>query len=70
MIERLFLDGGIINVDLFDDFDKVIKVVMENLNKKINIGIRLNYDVGDKVLLRFGFDIGGNDFEKLFNLVS
>lgn len=68
-IERLLLDGGIINVDSLDDFDKVIKVAIENPNKIMNIGIRLNYDVGDKVLSRFGFDIGGNDFENLLNLI-
>lgn len=64
-VERLLLDGGIVNVDSLEDYKKVEKVAKENPNTNIKVGIRLNYDVGDGTLSRFGFDVEDSDFQLL-----
>lgn len=64
-VERLLLDGGIVNIDSLEEFSKIEKIARENPLNSINIGIRLNYDVGDGVTSRFGFDTLGDDFKIL-----
>ena len=36
----------------------------------MNVGVRVNYDVGDGVRSRFGFDVDGEDFDTVFRLIA
>lgn len=69
-VERLLLDGGVVNVDSLEDYKKVERVALENPNNEIKIGIRLNYDVGDGTLSRFGFDVEDSDFKILLKEIN
>jgi diaminopimelate decarboxylase len=70
-VKELLLAGGIVNIDSSDEFN-FIKSIAESLkDKKINIGLRCNYDVGDAVVSRFGLDVESDEFESILaNLTS
>ena len=68
-LEKLLLLGGIVNVDSLDDLELIKIIVNSHLDKQFNLGIRVNYDVGDDVISRFGFDVDSNDFKECLNYV-
>ena len=68
-LEKILLLGGIVNVDSLDDLDLIKNIVDSHLDKQFNLGIRVNYDVGDDVISRFGFDVDSNDFKECLNYV-
>lgn len=59
---QVLLFGGTVNIDNLKEWDTVHRIAMENPEKTLSVGIRLNYDVGDGVVSRFGFDVEGRDF--------
>ncbi len=69
-LERFLLLGGVVNVDSLDDLELIKQVVENNPNKKINLGIRVNYDVGDGVISRFGFDSNSQDFTECLEYIK
>lgn len=71
VLKVFLLSGGTANVDSLDDLELVKDIVKNNPNTKINLAIRVNYDVGDGVISRFGFDASSDDFrECLFYIQS
>ena len=60
---RLLLAGGTVNIDNLEEWDTIHRIAMDNSGKNLCVGIRLNFDVGDGVVSRFGFDVEGRDFE-------
>ena len=69
-LEKFLLLGGIVNIDSLDDLELIKPIVNNNKAKTFKLGIRVNYDVGDNVVSRFGFDIAGNDFEDCLRFVT
>ena len=63
------LKGVTVNIDSIEEAEYIRKIA-EKTNKILNVGIRCNYDVGDGVVSRFGFDIDGDDFTKVFRIVE
>ena len=62
VLKEFLLNGGVANIDSLDDFELVKNIVENNPNKQIRLGIRVNYDVGDGVISRFGIDVDSNEF--------
>lgn len=62
-VEELLLAGGTVNLDSIYELEIIRKLAHSHPNQCLNIGIRCNYDVGDGVLSRFGFDVDGTDFD-------
>ncbi len=62
-VEELLLNGGIVNVDSLDELNKIIHIA-NSTDKIVNIGMRLNFDVEDGVVSRFGFDPNEDNFHK------
>lgn len=61
--------GGIINVDNLAELIELNKrFAFLEVNAKI--GVRLNFDIGNGVVSRFGFDVGGEDYQKMKQLVK
>lgn len=69
-LKRFLLLGGIVNVDSADDLDLIKPVIESNKEKLFRLGVRVNYDVGDDVVSRFGFDVEGDDFRECLNYVT
>ena len=64
IVERFLLLGGTVNVDNIYELTEIVEIANNHANKMLNIGIRCNYDIGDGVISRFGFDVNGHDFEE------
>lgn len=69
-VEQLLVMGGTVNIDSAYEIDLVADIADRYPNHKLNIGIRCNFDVGDGVVSRFGFDIESDDFKKALVLLE
>ncbi len=69
-LERFLLLGGVVNIDSADDLELIKSVIESNPKKTFRLGIRVNYDVGDEVVSRFGFDVEGDDFKECLDYVT
>lgn len=67
-VEQLLVMGGTVNIDSAYEIDLVADIADRHPNHKLNIGIRCNFDVGDGIVSRFGFDIKSEDFKKALSL--
>lgn len=69
-VRELLLGGGVVNIDSLDEFQKICNIAQSLGDKKINIGLRCNYDVGDGVISRFGIDVTEKDFDNILKTIS
>lgn len=67
-VEQLLVMGGTVNIDSAYEIDLVADIADRYPNHKLNVGIRCNFDVGDGVVSRFGFDIESDDFKRALSL--
>ena len=63
-VERFLRLGGTVNVDNADELDLIKSIVERYPKEEFGLGIRVNYDVDDGVVSRFGFDVLGDDFKE------
>lgn len=66
--EYIFM-GVTVNIDSLSEA-KYIEELADKTDKKLNVGIRCNYDVNDGVVSRFGFDVDGDDFNEVLDIVT
>lgn len=69
-LEKFLLLGGVVNIDSLDDLALIKPVISNNLERVFRLGIRVNYDVNDGVISRFGFDVDSNDFKECLKYVT
>lgn len=69
-VEELLLLGGTVNIDSMEELNLIKEISRKNINKKINIGIRCNFDIGDGIISRFGLDINDKNFETAINSIK
>jgi diaminopimelate decarboxylase len=69
-VEELLLNGGIVNIDSLEELKKIVTIAQKNRNKRLKIGMRLNFDVKDGVISRFGFDTNEEDFEDAIKIID
>ena len=69
-VEQLLLAGGTVNIDSIYELGFIKKISENNPEKRLNVGIRCNYDVGDGVVSRFGIDVDSADFDAALDFVS
>lgn len=69
-VKELLLTGGTVNIDSIYEIDNIRSIAESHPDHKLNVGVRLNYDVGDGVLSRFGFDVDGEDFNTVFRCIK
>ncbi|MBQ7170762.1 MAG: diaminopimelate decarboxylase [Clostridia bacterium] len=65
---KALLDGCIVNVDNFDELDLVCRIVNEHPETKFEIGLRVNIDVGQTFISRFGMDT--TELDRAFEIVD
>lgn len=63
-----FLKGAIINVDSIDELSILCETAKKNSERCFKIGIRINLNVGQNFISRFGMD--EDDVEKAFRIVE
>ncbi len=69
-VEELLVMGGTVNLDSVYEIELIRQIAEKYKNHKLNIGIRVNFDVNDGVTSRFGFDIETQDFKNALKLVE
>ena len=67
-VEQLLLLGGTVNLDSVYEIAIIEQIAKKYPNHTLNIGIRCNFDVGDNVLSRFGFDVETVEFAQALAL--
>lgn len=68
-LEKFMILGGVVNIDSLDDLEIIKRIVCSNKGNRFPLGIRVNYDVGDNVISRFGFDAQSDDFNECLKWV-
>ena len=68
-LEEFLLKGVTVNVDSLEEVEYISNIATKT-EKQLNVGIRCNYDVGDGVISRFGFDISSQEFERVLYIVT
>ena len=56
LLEDFILQGGMVNVDNFDELKRILSYARSNSEKKYRFGIRVNIDIGQNFISRFGID--------------
>ena len=69
-LEEFLVAGGTDNIDSLDELEIVKGIVKRHLNITIHLGIRCNYEVGDGVVSRFGFDVDSDEFKEVLYYVQ
>ena len=69
-VEQLLVTGGTVNIDSEYELNIIEKIAKKYPSHTLNVGIRCNFDVGDGVTSRFGFDIESDAFKKALELVN
>lgn len=67
LLHQFMLQGGMVNVDNFEELKRILTYALENPNKKYRFGIRVNIDIGQNFISRFGID--ESDLGKVLALV-
>lgn len=70
ILQSFLLNGGTVNIDSWDELQEILEIAQNNPTNVLNIGVRCNYDVGDGVISRFGFDVDGSDFNNAISLIT
>ena len=67
LMEKALLGGAIINVDNREEALRIVDIAKSNSDKAIKVGLRLNVDVGQGFVSRFGIDADSSDVIDIFN---
>lgn len=70
MLEHCLLNGGLLNIDNFGELEQVCSIAENNPDKKLEIGIRVNFDIGNGLHSRFGLDSENGDFQNTLSIVD
>ena len=69
-VKELLLTGGTINIDEIGELLEIVDFANEHKDHIFNVGLRCNYEVGDGVISRFGFDVDSDDFTKAIEIIK
>lgn len=69
-LKKYIFMGVTVNIDSIEEMIEIERLAQEYKERTFNIGIRCNYDVGDGVVSRFGFDVNGKDFHQAICIVD
>ena len=69
-VEELLINGGTVNIDSIYEIGIIDDIAERHPDITLNVGVRCNYDVGDGVVSRFGFDVYGDEFEQALEFIS
>lgn len=69
-LNEFLVNGGIVNIDNLKELYIIKDILSKNKNTIYKLGVRCNYDVGDGVLSRFGFDVNSEDFNETIKFIN
>lgn len=66
-MEEFLLNGGVVNIDNAAEAERIIALAEANPDKKLTVGIRVNMNVGQNFVSRFGMEAYTEEFDMVFN---
>lgn len=70
IILNILLNGGIVNIDSYNEFEVICKIADENPAMQMRVGVRVNLDTIDGKSSRFGIDTCDEKFPKMLNKIK
>lgn len=70
LMDDMLLNGGIVNIDNKVEAVRVVTIARKNRDKRIKVGLRLNVDVGQGFISRFGIDSDSSEVEEIFDTLN
>jgi len=70
LLEEHLLNEGIVNVDNLEELNRIIEFAQVHTDSIFKLGIRVNINVGQSFISRFGIDVDSDDFEKAVNRIK
>lgn len=70
LLEEHILNGGIVNIDNFDEVKRIIALAEKDLNYMLKIGLRINLDIDASFISRFGLSPESDDFKKTISSIK
>lgn len=67
---EMFLNGGMLHVDNLEELKKICEVANKHKDKQLYLGLRLNINVGQSFVSRFGIDTDSDDLTKAINMIN
>lgn len=68
-MEEHILKNGIVNIDNINEIERVCKLAESNPKRQINIGIRVNFDIGNNLISRFGINTESNSLTEAIEML-
>lgn len=65
-MEDFLLNGGIVNIDNAAEADRIIALAEVNPDRHLTVGIRVNMNVGQNFVSRFGMEAFSEEFDSVF----
>lgn len=62
-------NGGYVNVDNFAEYEELSYMAF-NTRQPISLGVRVNIDIGNDLVSRFGVDVEGQEFDRLMAAIE
>ena len=69
-LEKFLLNGSIVNLDSYAEFDILKMIAKKNPDIMLNIGIRCNFNFSGLPTSRFGIDVTDPAFDSIFEHIS
>ena len=70
MMEKCLLDGCVVNVDNLKELGRITDLAKNNPASTLRVGIRLNLDIGQGFVSRFGVDPENGDLDKVLSEIK
>lgn len=67
---KMLLNGGLLNVDNLNELDLIIDLAKANPDKTLKIGLRVNINIGQTFISRFGIDSDSDDLQTAINKIE
>lgn len=69
VLQELLLQGGLVNIDAQYELDMIQRLAARHPDATLRVGLRCNFDIGDGLLSRFGWDVDAPEFVQALNTV-
>lgn len=69
MADELMLNGGILNIDNFDEAKHIVELA-GSTGEVLKVGLRVNIDVGQNFISRFGIDADSEDISEIISVLK
>lgn len=70
LLEEHLINHGIVNIDNFEECKRIVEIAKTMTENSFEVGIRVNVDIGQSFVSRFGMDPTSDDFQKAIHLLT